>query len=78
MNAPTVFKRFIALALMISLGSALFFLNQSTAQAATDDITPAEKVSPDLRQLIQSGQGSTQVNVIVQYNSSTSSSGGLL
>src|SRR6267378_614128 len=80
MNRPTIFRRFIALALMISLGSALLLLNQSTARAQSSTTTTADKVSPDLRQLIQSGNSTAQVRVIVQYNSSstTSSSGGLL
>ena len=67
MNAPRILKRMTALALLVSLCSALLFFDHSKAQASTFD-----KVSPELRQLIQSGQGSTRVKVIVQ------SSGGLL
>src|SRR5205814_3501866 len=81
MNRPTTFRRFIALALLMSLGSAFLLFNQSTAPAvrASTMTDTANKVSPDLRQLIQSGNGSSQVRVIVQYNgSATSSSGGLL
>jgi subtilisin family serine protease len=82
MTTPTIFKRFTALALLISLGSALLFLAPGRAQAGSTN-TPTEttdKVSPDLRQLIRSGKGGTEVKVIVQYNSSSSpsSSGGLL
>src|SRR6266550_1523030 len=80
MNRPTIFRRFIALALTIALGSAFLLFNQSTARVVSANTTmdTANKVSPDLRQLIQSGNGTTQVKVIVQYNSSSTSSGGLL
>lgn len=65
MNVPRNLKRLTALVLLISLCSALLFFDHSRAQAAST----FDKVSPDLRQLIQSGRGDTRVNVIVQSNS---------
>jgi len=78
MNAPKVFKRLTALVLLVSLCSALLLLDNTKAQAATATTT-VDKLSPELRQLIQSGQGSSRVKVIVQSTSSPSlTSGGLL
>jgi len=77
MNAPRLLKRLTAFALLVSLCSALLFFDHSRAQAAVTTSATVDKVSPDLRQLIQSGQGNARVKVIVQ-SSSSSSSGGLL
>jgi predicted CDP-diglyceride synthetase/phosphatidate cytidylyltransferase len=78
MNAPKVLKRLTALVLLVSLCSALLLLDNTKAQAATATTT-VDKIAPELRQLIQSGQGSTRVKVIVQSTSSPSlTSGGLL
>src|SRR6185437_5304150 len=80
MNAPQALKRLTALVLLVSLCSALLLLDNRRAQAsATATTTTLEKLSPELRQLIQSGQGSTRVKVIVQSTSAPSlTSGGLL
>jgi hypothetical protein len=78
MTAPKVLKRLTALVLLVSLCSALLMFDNTKAQAATATTTN-QKLSPELRQLIQSGQGSTRVKVIVQSTSSpTLTSGGLL
>ena len=71
MNRPQVHKRLIAIALLVALSPALLITN-NRVQAAT--ATASDKVSPDLRQLIQSGQGGSRVRLIVQ-SSSTSSLG---
>ncbi len=71
MNRPQVYKRLIAIALLFALSPALLITNNKV-QAAT--ATASDKVSPDLRQLIQSGQGGSRVRLIVQ-SSSTSSLG---
>ena len=81
MNAPRVWKQLTALALLVSLCSALLFVDSTKARAAGTNTatTTTDKVSPELRRLIQSGQGSTRVKLIVQStSSSTTSSGGLL
>jgi serine protease AprX len=83
MNAPKVFKRLTALMLLVSLCSALLLIDNTKAQASgrntATTTTPVEKLSPELRQLIQSGQGSARVKVIVQSAASPSlTSGGLL
>lgn len=74
MNVPRNLKRLTALVLLISLCSALLFFDHSRAQAAST----FDKVSPDLRQLIQSGRGDTRVNVIVQSNSADGLLGSLV
>src|SRR6185295_12102109 len=89
MNAPKVLKRLTAVVLLFSRCSALLLLdnikaqasnsNTATATATATATTTVDKISPELRQLIQSGQGSTRVKVIVQSTSSPSTtSGGLL
>src|SRR6266508_1937071 len=78
MTAPKVLKRLTALLLLVSLCSALLMSDNTKVQAATATTT-IQKLSPELRQLIQSGQGSTRVKVIVQSTSSpTLTSDGLL
>src|SRR6267143_2056539 len=72
MNRPQIYKRLIAIALLAALSPALLITNNNKAQAATSTVN--DKVSPDLRQLIQSGQGTSRVRLIVQ-SSSTSSVG---
>ena len=69
MNRPQIHKRLIAIALLVALSPALLITN-NRVQAAT--ATASDKVSPDLRQLIQSGQGGSRVRVIVQSSSSSS------
>ena len=79
MTGPTTFTRLTTFALLISLGFALLVFDQRPAKAATATTTvTAGKVSPDLRQLIDSGNGDQNVKVIVQHNSSGLLSGGLI
>ena len=72
-------NRLTALLLITSLCSALLLVSSTTAKAAGPNTatTTIDKVSPELRQLIQSGKGDTPVKLIVQ-STSTSTSGGLL
>ncbi|HEX6650467.1 MAG TPA: hypothetical protein VF075_13045, partial [Pyrinomonadaceae bacterium] len=77
MSRPHVLKRFVAAAVLASLCSALFVSTNSRAHAASNAATVENsKISPDLRQLILSGNGDTHVKVIVQ--SKPSSTAGLL
>src|ERR1043166_8564719 len=81
MSRPQVFKRFVTLAVLLSLCSALFVSTNSPVRAATT--APAAtfnnpKISPDLQQLILSGQGTQRVKAIVQSVPTTTSSGSLL
>ena len=80
MTPPGILKRFTALVLLMSLCSAVLFLTSTRAEAVSDKVAAAtvDKVSPELRQLIQSGKGNTQVKLIVQYDSSSQSSSGSL
>src|SRR5882762_8596523 len=71
MNRPQAHKRLIAIALLVALSPALLISNNRVHAASA---TVSDKVSPDLRQLIQSGRGGSRVRLIVQ-SSSTSSLG---
>src|ERR1044072_8902247 len=78
MSRPQVLKRIVAAAVLVSLCSALCLTNNTRVHAASNTLstTSTAKISPDLRQLILSGNGNTRVKVIVQ--STPSSSPGLL
>src|SRR5690242_1607151 len=80
MSRPQVPKRLVAAALLFSLCSALFISTNTNARAATPlPSTISSKLSPDLQQLILSGNGDARVKVIVQTNTPTPSLlGGLL
>jgi serine protease AprX len=80
MSRPQVFNRLVTLAVLLSLCSALFVYPPTKVQAANNAAKSAvtsSKISPDLRQLILSGQGDKRVKVIVQQMEETSG-GGLL
>ena len=69
MSRPQVFKRFVTLAVLMSLCSALFVSSSTKVHAANNTpttVNTSSKISPDLRQLILSGQGDKHVKVIVQ------------
>src|SRR6476659_4428165 len=87
MFRPQVLKRLVTVAVLVSLCSALTVSTNTkvVAAAATSNSAPtanlgSTKISPDLRELILSGQGDKRVKVIVQSVSTTSSGllGGLL
>ena len=68
-----------SLVLLVSLGAAPLVFRSSEAKAAGGKVaaTPVDKVSPELRQLIQSGQGAhREVDCAIDFTSTTS--GGLL
>ena len=78
MSRPQVFKRLVTLAVLASLCSALFVSSSAKVHAANPapaTVNTSSKISPDLRQLILSGQGDKRVKVIVQQ---VQESGGLL
>src|SRR5690349_5256410 len=76
MSRPHVLKRLVTLAVLFSLCSALFITTNTRARANNNLPTLTNsKISPDLQNLILSGNGSTRVKVIVQ---STSTSTNLL
>ena len=79
MYRPQVLKRLVTAAVLFSLCSALFISTNTRARAASRPLSSlsSSKISPDLRQLILSGNGDARVRVIVQSKPSTSS-GGLL
>src|SRR6185436_532971 len=78
MYRPQVFNRLIAVAVLVALCSALCLTDNTRARAA-NNASSTSKISPDLRKLIESGNGSSRVKVIVQSKSSTPSLlGGLL
>ena len=77
MVASRLLKQLTALALLVSLCSTFLLFDARTVRASGGSSNPASKVSPELRQLIQSGQGNARVKVIVQTNSSPTG-GGLL
>src|ERR1044072_7871603 len=83
MSRPQVLKRLVTLAVLLSLCSALTVSTNTKVQAATGATTTnlaSTKISPDLQELILSGQGDQRGKVIVQSVPGTSSSllGGLL
>ena len=74
MSRPQVLKRLVTLAVLLSLCSALTVSTNTTVQAAatTSPSAPAAnlantKISPDLQELILSGQGDQRVKVIRHY-----------
>src|SRR5437764_15414312 len=77
MSRPQVYKRFVTMAVLLSLCSPLFITN-TRARAASQPLSnlSTSKISPDLQRLILSGNGDTRVKAIVQKM--PSSSGGLL
>src|ERR1051325_2459033 len=77
MSRPQVFICLVTAAVLLSLCSALCISTNTKARAANVSNT---KISPDLRQLILSGNGDARVKVIVQSAPSSSPSllGGLL
>src|SRR5205085_699284 len=77
MSRPRVYKRFVTMAVLLSLCSPLFITN-TRARAASQPLSnlSTSKISPDLQRLILSGNGDTRVKAIVQKI--PSSSGGLL
>src|ERR1043165_8938565 len=78
MSRPHALKRLVAAAVLVSLCSALCLTNNTRVRAANNSLptTSNTKISPDLQQLILSGNGDARVKVIVQ--SIPSSSPGLL
>src|SRR6185503_15923351 len=82
MTRPHALKRLVAAALLVSLCSALCLTSNTRVRAANNPLptTTTSKISPDLRQLILSGNGDAHVKVIVQSKPSSSSGllGGLL
>ena len=80
MTRPQVLKRFVTVAVLASLCSALVISTNTRARAANTNVSTSSKISPDLRLLILSGNGDTRVKVIVQAKPSSSPSllGGLL
>jgi hypothetical protein len=61
-------KRLVTAAVLLSLCSALCISINTRAQAANSSLAvfSTTKISPDLRQMILSGNGGTRVRVIVQ------------
>src|ERR1044072_9173854 len=80
MSRPLL-KRLVTAAVLLSLCSALLINTNTGARAANQPLTTLAntKISPDLRQLILSGNGTQRVKVIVQSKSvNPSLLGGLL
>ena len=82
MSRPQLLKRLVTAAVLLSLCSALLIKTNTGAHAANEPLSSlaGTKISPDLRQLILSGNGDARVKVIVQLKSSASPGliGGLL
>ena len=68
MSRPHALKRLVTAAVLVSLCSALFISTNTRARAANNTLTSttSTKISPDLQQLILSGNGDARVKVIVQ------------
>jgi serine protease AprX len=68
MFRPPIFKRLVTAAVLLSLCSALFISTNNKAQAANRSLPnlSTNKISPDLRQLILSGNADARVRVVVQ------------
>src|ERR1044071_6455621 len=80
MSRPHVLKRLVTVAVLVSICSALLITNTG-ARAANQPLSSLAntKISPDLRQLILSGNGDARVKVIVQSKSANQGLlGGLL
>ena len=82
MSRPQVFKRAVTVAVLLSICSALCISSSTPARAANQNTQTlsTSKISPDLRQLILSGNGDQRVKVIVQAKPAASLGliGGLL
>ena len=81
MSRPHALKRFVTAVVLVSICSAVFISTNTRARAANPPPSlSTSKISPDLRQLILSGNGDARVKVIVQSKPSSSSGllGGLL
>src|SRR5687767_11684230 len=81
MFRPQPWKRLVTVALLLSLGSALIISTNTKAEAATNQANLlTSKISPDLRQLLLSGDSNRRVKVIVQMKPAASAGllGGLL
>src|SRR5690349_5892912 len=80
MSRPQALKRLVTIAVLLSLCSALTISTNTRVHAANSAPAAATfantKISPDLQELILSGQGDQRVKVFVQ--SVPSSTGGLL
>src|SRR5918996_1016444 len=80
MSRPQPWKRLVTVALLLSICSAVFvFPNTKVKAASTPPSVSTSKISPDLLEMIRSGNGDRRVKLIVQKNESSSDgSGGLL
>src|SRR4029079_10932703 len=80
MRRPQTIQRVIALAVVFSLSTAIAISTNSRAHAAPEVFAVAtRKISPDLKQLLESGNGNTRVKLIVQSTpNNTGLVGGLL
>ena len=67
MSRPHVLKRLVTGAVLLSLCSALCISSNTGARAANKPLSSLAntKISPDLRQLILSGNGDARVKVII-------------
>jgi serine protease AprX len=72
MGRSQTFRRLMAIALLTSVLVTPLVVQPPTARATSRNVIA--KVSPDLRQLIESGQGATNVKMIVQSTSLASDS----
>src|SRR6185295_20278511 len=78
MSRPQALKRFVTVAVLVSLCTATF-VSTNTSAAHKPLTTSNTKISPDLQKLILSGNGDARVKVIVQSKTSSPSLlGGLL
>jgi serine protease AprX len=80
MIRPHALKRFVTIAVLTSLCSAMFIATNTSAANKPLASIANTKISPDLQRLILSGNGDAKVKVIVQSKTSSSPSllGGLL
>ena len=82
MSRPHLLKRLVTAAVLVSICSALLISTNTGARAANTPLPSLAntKISPDLRQLILSGNGAARVKVIVQSKSGSNPGllGGLL
>src|SRR5918996_3199141 len=78
MLRPQPIRKLVTLAVLFSLCTALVVSTNTKVKASGTLLNiPSNKISPDLRELINSGQGNTRVKLIVQ-SSDPSLIGGLL
>src|SRR6185503_5802475 len=79
MSRPQALKRFVTVAVLVSLCTATFVSTNTRAAHKPLTTTSNTKISPDLQRLILSGNGDARVKVIVQSKTATPSLlGGLL